>query len=325
MKNYISTAICYMLVLTGCQQAEGIDNANEKLPLSIEASIEGNNFISRHITENNVLNMAFKVEDAIGVFVDNRPAVEWTKQEDGSWEAANTIYWPDKSNPHDFYAYHPYTAASSKESVPMPSLATQTGNIDNLCSLDFLVATKTQYYETSPTVSFIKEEEGGEDHSFKHVSSLISITIKGNSDLKSSTIKSISFSGGNIASATTYTFSTNSVTITNNETPTQIIAANINHSINNTDKTFYFVANAGEALSNTTINIEYSTGNKKYTASKTGLGNATLTGGTLYKFNMNITDGVIAITGNEITPWTEKVMDDIIINNPQESPNNENS
>ena len=324
MKNNIPLAICCMFMLAGCQQTEEFENTNEKLPLSIEASIEGNNDISRHTVGNNILNMAFEAGNTMGVFVDERPAVEWTKQTDGTWQATNTIYWPDKSNEHNFYGYHPYTSASSKESVPMPSLTSQTGNIENLCSLDFLVAQKKQSYTTSSTVSFIKIE-GGEDNSFKHVSSLIGITIKGTSDLKSSIVKSISFSGGNIASSTTYSFVTKTVTKTNNDTSTQITATNLNCSINDIDKTFYFVVNAGENLSNVTFNIKYSTGEKNYTASKTGLGNATLTSGNLYKFNLNITDGVIAVTGNEIQPWSEQTMDDIIINNPTEQSNNENS
>ena len=323
MKNHILTTICNVALLVGCQQVEDIENANEKLPLSIEASIEGNN-TSRHTAGSNISNIAFVNGNTIGVFVDERPAIEWTKQEDDSWKAANTIYWPDKSNEHDFYGYHPYTTASSKESVPMPSLTNQTGNIEDLCSLDFLVARKTQSYTTSPTVSFIKLVEG-EDYSFKHVSSLIGITIKGTSDLKSSTVKSISFSGGNIASSTTYSFVTNTITKTNSETPTQITATDLNCPINDIDKIFYFVVNAGENLSNITFNIKYSTGEKNYTASKIGLGSATLASGNLYKFNLNITDGVIAITGNDIQPWSEQTMDDIIINNPTEQSNNENT
>ena len=324
MKNNISIAICCMVMLAGCQQTEEFENTNGKLLLSIEASIEGNNYASRHMAESNILSMSFIEGNSIGVFVDDRPAVEWIKQANDSWQAMNTIYWPDKSNEHDFYGFHPYTTASSKASVPMPSLTSQTGEIEDLCSLDFLVARKTQSYTTSPTVSFIKIE-GGEDNSFKHVSSLIGITIKGTSDLKSSIVKSISFSGGNIASSTTYSFVTNTVTKTNSETPTQITATDLNCPINDIDKIFYFVVNAGENLSNITFNIKYSTGEKNYTASKIGLGSATLASGNLYKFNLNITDGVIAITGNDIQPWSEQTMDDIIINNPIEQSNNENT
>ena len=32
-----------------------------------------------------------------------------------------------------------------------------------------------------------------------------------------------------------------------------------------------------------------------------------------------------AITGNDIQPWSEQTMDDIIINNPTEQSNNENT
>ena len=310
MKNIIITAICCSTILTSCQQTEEFDN--ETLPMSIEASIEGNHHTSRHAGDNNTLNnLDFKQGDAIGMFVNEQAVVEWSKQSNSEWKAANSIYWPNKFNEHNFYAYHPYIEASSKESVPMPSLSNQTGNIEDLCAFDFLVATTKQSYETSATVSFT-----GEDNGFQHVSSLISITIKGNSDLKSSTINNISFEGENIASSTTYSFISKEVSITSNGTSNKLNSSTLNHTMNNTDKTFYFIANAGEELSDITINIEYSTGNTNYTASKRGLGNATLISGNLYKFNLNIIDGILGITGNTIQPWTEQTMDDIIINTP---------
>lgn len=319
MKNSFFTAICCMTMLAGCQQAEEFKNPSEELPMAIEASI-GNQTESRYTSiDNTPNNLSFATDESIGIFVNERPAVKWTNKGENSWEPETTVYWPDKSKEgHHFYAYYPYTTATSKENVPMPSLANQTGSIESLSACDFLIATTTENYGTDGIVSFT-----GEDHCFKHVSALIAITIKGESDLSTSTIKYISFGGNNIASATTYAFTTNKTNVVINNTSNLMKSADLNYTMDGTDKTFYFIVNGGNDLSATSFTIEYSTGEKNYTATKSQLGSGTLDSGKLYSFNLKVADGVMTISGNEIQDWTsEGTMDDIIINGVEQPSTN---
>lgn len=320
MKNtYILAAICSLILSTGCQQAENMDTMDETLRMSIEASI-GNidKSGSRYTSSNNNPNsLTFEKDNSIGVFVDNRPAVQWTLGET-NWSTSTSVYWPDKTNPYDFYAYYPYNSeTTSKTSVKMPSLSSQEGTIESLSDCDFLIAKASQlsYEDCNGTVSFT------DNAAFSHVSSLIAITIQGKSDLKTSTIQKIKFEGEGIAASTTYSFETNQITKTDEaEAPNAIETTNLSYEMKETDHTFYFILNSGIALSNVTFTIEYETGTDNYKASKQGLGSTTLTSGKQYNFNLNITDGVLNITGNEISKWGDGgKMDDIIINTPEKT------
>ena len=329
MKNTFYAAICCLAMLAGCQQAEEIENPSEELPMAIEASIESQ-MGSRYVSENNdgtPNSLVFTSGDKIGVFVDNRAAAQWTKGDGDNWTSSpNTIYWPDKVNSYDFYAFYPYQEATSITSVPMPSLAGQTGTIESLSACDFMVATANQSYTSNNgTVSFT-----GTNNKFKHVSSLVAITILKESDLKESTITKISFEGANtgLGSTTTYSLKTKAVT-TNTDIDIVESAENFSVSMTNatTDKTLYFILNSGTSLADITFSIEYTTGTTHYTASKTGLGSSSLESGNRYNFNLNITDGVLSISGCEIEGWgTGSNMNDIVINTPteQQSQNNEN-
>ena len=332
MKNLSFLAILATILLTGCQQTEDLENTHEELLVSIKASIE-NTASSRYASDNEngtPNSLKFISGDKIGLFMEDSEVSIWTKN-GNEWEHAPNIYWPNKSETkRNFYAFYPYptnteTTTISKSSVPMPSLNDQKGTIESLSTCDFMVATAQQAYtDNNGTVLF----EG--NYSFKHINSLVAITILKESDLENSTINSISFEASNIASATTYSFTNTESPISINETeePDFLQFNDLNLSMANetSNKSLYFILNSGIDLSATTFRINYTTGTKSYTATKTDLGRVTLESGNRYNFNLNITDGVVSITGGEIEEWGEgNDMDDIIINNPQESPNNENS
>lgn len=308
MKIKNIAAICCMTVLAGCQQAEEIENPSEKLPMKIEASI-GNQTESRYISNDGTPNnLSFDKGESIGVFVDNNPIIQWTKGTGETWTPETTeYYWPDKINEHNFYAFYPWKTGSSKGSIPMPSLLEQTGEISDLSSHDFLIAKTSETYGEDGMVSFTG------DDSFKHVSALIAITVKGNGDLSQSTINKISFEGTNIASATTYSFENNSISIVEDKKHNKM-EADLDYEMNSANKTFYFIVNAGNNLSGTKFSIEYSTGDKNYKATKEGLGSGTLTSGKQYSFNLTVVEGVLTISGNTIKDWESSVLDDIIIN-----------
>ena len=311
MRNSFFATVCCMAMLAGCQQAEEIVNPSEELPMAIEASIE-DQMESRYVSSDNTPNnLSFATNESVGVFVNERPAIKWTYK-GNSWEPETTVYWPDKSEKgHDFYAFYPYAAATSKENVPMPSLANQKGTIECLSACDFLIATTQESYGTDGVVSFT-----GEKHCFKHVSALIAITIKGESDLSTSTINYISFGGSNIASGTTYSFETNKTSIVENKTSDLMKSDNLDYTMTETDKVFYFIVNSGNDLSATSFTIEYTGSDEKsYKATKPNLGNGILSSGKQYSFNLKVADGVMTISGNEIQDWTSGgTMDDIVIN-----------
>lgn len=327
-KNFLA-ALCCMVMLVGCQQAEEIENISEKLPMAIEASIEssmGSRYASNS-DDGTPSSLKFSSGDEIGVFVNNKAAAKWTKGEGDNWSSTpSTIYWPDKVNNHSFYAFYPYKEASSKTSVPMPSLAKQTGTIESLSTCDFMVATalSKKYTDDNGKISFT-----GETNCFKHVSSLVAITILKESDLKESTITKISFEGTDtgLGSTTTYSFDTKIVTTNTDIDKVESDILEVSMAKVETDQTLYFILNSGANLANVTFSIEYKIGETKYIATKEGLGNNNLTSGNRYNFNLNITDGVLNISGCEIEGWGEgSKMEDIIINTPeQQSQNNENT
>lgn len=324
MKHTFFTTVLCMVMLTGCQQAEEITNPSEELPMAIEASIE-NHMASRYASGNNngtPNSLVFSSGDNIGVFVNDRVADKWTKGNDENWTSTpSTIYWPDKVSNHDFYAFYPHQEALSKTSVPMPSLAGQTGTMESLSKCDFMVATTKQSYGTNGIVSF-----SGTNNCFKHVSSLVAITILKESDLKESIITKISFEGANtgLGSTTEYSFGTDTEPATIvTKSSIDIVESSENFSISmketEKDLPLYFILNSGADLANITFSIEYNTGEKHFTASKSGLGSGSLTSGNRYNFNLNITDGVLSISGCEIEGWgTGSNMNDIIINTPTE-------
>ena len=320
MKNTFGALSCIVL-LAGCQQSDEIENMSEELLLSIEASIGDtqNHLNSRYSSSDETPNnLIFDVGNSIGLFMEGKDLVEWTKTQSG-WSSEKVLYWPNKSDSYEFYAYYPYDVAASMESVPMPSLAGQLGTIASLSHCDFLVAYTNQSYGTDGTVSFI-----GTDASFKHVSSLVAITIKGDCDLKTSTIQQISFSAPNIASGTTYSLSDGTMNFVNDKKSDKMESGSLDFQMAGEDKTFYFILNPGIALSDVTFCIKYATANVDYKAEKAGLGSATLAGGGRYNFNLSISDGVLTVSGGEIQNWGDGTqMDDIEINNPTED-NNQN-
>lgn len=307
IKN-ISVIACLVL-LAGCQQAEVIDKTSEKFPMSIKASI-GELQKSRYISSDETPNsLSFKENDEIGLFVHDRDVVKWTCLGEDAWKPEKTTNWPNREDEYWFYAYYPYVTAMSKESVRMPSLAAQKGTIENLSDCDFLVASTKQSFGDNGVVSFTG------DAAFKHVSSLVAITIKGNGDLKASTIQKISFSAKDIASGTTYSFTTGNTSLVENEIFDTMESDDLDYTMKGVDKTFYFILNKDRALADITFCMEYSTGEKKYKAEKQGLGLGTLVGGNRYNFNLNISDGVLTISGGNIQDWGNgSQLEDIIIN-----------
>ena len=103
-------AICCLAMLIGCQQAEVVENLiEEKLPITIEASIGKDGVVTGRTALGDDGNVSFVDGDAVGLFVNTRNVVEWTYDSDGNiWEADDDIFWDNTERRHQFYAFYPY-------------------------------------------------------------------------------------------------------------------------------------------------------------------------------------------------------------------------
>lgn len=317
MKKIFIAAVCCMAMLAGCQQAEEIVNSSEELIMSIEASI-GDAARSRYAgdTPNDV---NFTNGDKIGLSVNGGTFYEWECNQNNSWNRTDdkVVYWNDKTNNHTFKAFYPFGDITQEGAIEMPKLTGQDGTMISVAARDFLIAQKDESYAT---------ESGVVSLTFEHVSSLITIKLKGEGDLVGATINQITIAGNNILASSTYKFGeTAPVTVAGDQLNTMTLEPNCTITAG-TNKLFYFIFNSGTAnLSDVNLTIAYTSGGKDYTATLNGLGgdDSKFISGEQHIFSLKIADGVLSISGNEIEDWngTEDV-EDIVINGV-ESDNNE--
>jgi hypothetical protein len=207
----------------------------------------------------------------------------------------------------------------------MPSLSGQDGTMATIATKDFLAITKSESYVTNNgVVSFT------EDYSFKHVSALVKITLKGEGDLLNTTINNITLKGDDIISTSTYKFSETGnpigvVEVAANETGDEISISPENCTITAEGEVFYFIVNAGTiTLDNVSLIIKYTSGGKIYTATLAQLGTSAqkFESGVFYTYGLKVADGILSISGNTISGWGDgQDMGDIVINGVQDSNN----
>lgn len=313
-------AYCAVAMLAGCQQADEIEEMGDKLPMFMEASIGKVNAISRYSGDTPDA-VKFKDNDKVGLSVNDGGFIQWMCV-GGKWNPVDaTVNWSDRDTPHEFIAFYPFVAGASKGSVPMPDLSVQDGTMDAVAACDFLVAAKTQSYETNGTVSFTG------DKAFGHVSSLVVITLKGEGELASATITGLSISGDDILTLSTYSFDA-----TGSEDDPKVIVSEesgkrkdllelfLEHSMDSKNKTYYFVLNSGTVdLEDVTLSVKYKkTDDSEYVATLEGLGTTEVTSfesGKQYSYSLKVAGGALIVSGNEIAKWGEGLaLDDIVIN-----------
>ena len=309
MKKISFVWSCFVMTFfVACQQAE-VENQNaDDLKMSVVASIKGQESSSRYVGNDPSI-VEFDEDDAIGLFIDDASAMEWVY--DGSiWSAGEDIvYWPDKTASHTFRAFYPYTTVSSYKAVPMPSLKEQTGrSVANLSSHDFLVSTLSQSYEQGGSVAFIG------DNAFRHVSTLIKLTFKGGGDLASSTLTKVIIQGTDIVAPSTYSFETEEVTLTSDET-SDVLAVSGEYAMSG-DQVFYLIVNEKtDADAVVSLSVEYTTGSETYVATMDNFASNLFAGGYCQSYTITIKDSSLSITGAEISSWGEgEELDDVIIN-----------
>ena len=103
----------------------------------------------------------------------------------GKFEAEEKVIYIEDVKTHTFRAYYPYNAAGGILTATTDATAQQ-----NQPAIDFLFATGATGDKNSPVVNFTdKTAEGGEDHSFHHSMSQITLTFEAGDGVDFSMIK----------------------------------------------------------------------------------------------------------------------------------------
>ena len=325
MKRKYLLAVCCMALLSGCQQADEFEGLGDKLPMSVEASIV-KTMGSRYAVEDEDPNrLSFADGNAIGMAVEGEEFVEWTLNGSTWTPTGDCAYWPDKKTAYQFNAFYPFADVTDEGGIKMPSLSGQDGTMATIATKDFLAITKSESYVTNNgVVSFT------EDYSFKHVSALVKITLKGEGDLLNTTINNITLKGNDIISTSTYKFSETGnpigeVKVAVSETGDEIGVSPENCTITTAGKVFYFIVNAQTTtLDNVSLTIKYTSEGNDYTATLAQLGTSTqkFESGVFYTYGLKVADGILNISGNTILGWGNgQDMGDIVINGVQDSTN----
>ena len=332
MKNNIIIGFfCLCFLLVGCHQADEMDFVNEDLRMSVVASIKGSdNLVTSRYGGDTPNSVSFVDGDEIGMSVNGRAFVKWTKDANGDgWSPdGNAVFWDDKTSDHSFVAFYPYDSNVTIERIPMPDLSGQLGTMESIAEKDFLMAQKTQTYGTNGVVEF-KPFNESVDYSFKHVSSLVVVTLKGEGELASATINKISINGTNLFTPSNCVKIDGGFTVDIDETKQQdLLELSLSHQMGSSDKTYYFIVNSETvSLSAVTLSISYTTTQGNYIAILNGLGTSEVTTfekGKKYSYSLKVAGGELVVSGNEIQDWGEGLnLGDIVINGIGQGESNE--
>ena len=307
---------CFVMTFfVACQQAEVESPKADDLRMSIVASIKGQQEMRDSRYEINQSGVpVFKKGEAIGVFFDEEPVVKWTYL-NPAWSPSRDVFWPDRDEPHDIRAFSPYIGnVTSYDNIPMPLLTSQTGTMEDVIAKDFLVTAVNQTYGKDGVVSF----KGA--NAFTHVSSMIQLTLTGDGDLSASTLKRISIACNNIVTKSTYSF-TEGVILDDIQSNT--LDLSLNHEMNGTGVTYYFIVNAKDGTTENpdkaTLTIEYKREGTTYEATLEQFAGNDFAEGVCQQYTLSIKDGVLLITGADITDWKPGgSLDEIVINGKEQ-------
>lgn len=311
MKRVSFVWSCFVMTFfVACQQAEVENPKADDLRMSIVASIKGQQEMTDSRYEINQSGVpVFKKNEAIGVFFDEEPVVKWTYLSP-AWSPSRDVFWPDRNKSHDIRAFSPYIDdVTSYDNIPMPLLTSQTGIMEDVIAKDFLVTAVKQTYGEDGVVSF-----KGAD-AFAHVSSMLQLTLTGDGDLSASTLKRISIACNDIVTKSTYSF-TEGVIL--DDAQSNSLDLLLNHEMNGTDVTYYFIVNAKDGTTDNpdkaTLTIEYERDETTYEATLEQFAENDFAEGVCQQYTLSIKDGVLLITGADITAWESGgSLDEIII------------
>lgn len=313
-KQNLVGACLVLSMLAACQQNESLQHTNEVPVLYLNASVYVPEQGARTITDESG-GTTFLEEDELGFFMpeENEP-VKWTLT-GGRWLAESLLIWEDKVNSFMFCAYYPYSAESTTRSnIPMPDLSQQSGTLSGIGDFDFLVARcQTSYKETdNGTVSFTGLS------SFKHVYSLLSITIKKDLPEENVMLGQAKFQGNNLFQNGTYHFGGQE-----GEDGISYLEASEAHALTlNFEKpvvvteesgyTLFILCNPSELVDDSEFSISYQRDGVSYTASTKQLGKQFLQG-KFYQFTLKLTKEELKMEGCEVSDWVSEELPEIDI------------
>ena len=117
----------------------------------------------------------------IGTRYDNVPYI----LKNGTFEAEEKVIYIEDAKTHTFRAYYPYNAAGGTLAATTDATAQQ-----NQPAIDFLFASGATGDKNNPVVSFTdKTAKGGEDNSFHHRMSQITLTFEAGDGVNFSVVK----------------------------------------------------------------------------------------------------------------------------------------
>ena len=303
----LTVGICLYASITACQQKEVINNS-EEMDVSLEATIAGTASPSSRTVVNESGNTSFVEGDKIGFFMpDSEKPVAWTLGA-AKWTPSETLFWPDKVKEHTFCAFYPYDETDERGKVPMTLLHNQTGLLEDVGEYDFLAARKTsKYADRNGAVSFV----------FKHVYSLVSLTVKSDISEAEMLLNEVSFEGDNLFTSYYYGFATteserDGIVVDPDATPIHTLKLAPQKVVGSKGHTTVVLVNPAELEKTLTLSIAYERDGYAYTASTSNV-RCTFEGGKLYHITLNLKKGELLVEGNTVEDWSEENLGDIFI------------
>ncbi len=288
--NKLWATIAIVCTLVACQQENPTNLEKADIHLTATKTFAG--FSSRSVDITNT----FRNGNKIGLFLPEQDTdTEWTYT-DGRWNVSTPCQWKNKTDRFTFVAYAPYTSGSRRNAIGMPELNAQSGNKEDIAAKDFLMAEiTTAYTDNNGTVAFTGA------NAFKHVYSLIVVTLKDESE-DNVTLKTLGIEGKGFFTKHTYNLKDEpkGMTIQGEAIDRQQIS--VNKAMTGEGLSYYFLVNPVSNNTSGSIDISFSRGNKNFTASSDGLGQR-FEAGKLYQYTFSLKKGVLILQGADVLPW----------------------
>lgn len=208
----------------------------------------------------------------------------------GKFEADGTVIYIADTKPHTFRAYYPYNAAGGILTATTDATAQQ-----NQPAIDFLFATGATGDKNSPVVNFTdKTAEGGEDHSFHHSMSQITLTFEAGDGVDFSMIKPERYTLDGLI--LTGTFNTvDGIATADDGAQAEALAMELADG-NLTSSVILFPQTAASLPLSITFN------NNEYTATLT-VPEGTLKAGNNYTYTVKVRNKELEVSEATISPW----------------------
>lgn len=302
-----------ILLCPACRQSERV--GEDSLALRMKATVEGADQ-GRTIT-GTTGKTSFMAEDEVGFFMPGQQtdAIKWSYT-GGGWSSASPLYWPNKTDDFEFCAFYPYAAQAERSEIPMPDLDGQTGELEKLGEFDFLAAQCVTNYGADAGVVAFKGES-----SFKHIYSLIMVTLKKDAADKTMTLKSMKFEGANIITPHVYCFDREEeerMQIAEGATRKDVLELADEVSVEGDGHTSTVLINPSELNTPLHFSVAYVREGTPYRAATDKMGTL-FESGKIYKYTIRIKKETLEIVGNEITDWVSgRPLEDIVVDETPE-------